>query len=249
MFGALDLSWPEFAICCAAAVGGGVVQAVLGFGYALLVVPALLVVAPGAVPTTALVVALPMVVLLALLDLADVEWPTMARLTAGRLPGTVVGAVVLGAASPTAVAGAAGAFLLLAVAASVVRGARRASPRLELGAGFVSGVAGTVGAVGGPYLGLVVADRPGPVLRATVSAAFAFGLVLSLAAVILTGDLTAATAALGLALVPATVVGVPLGRHFAGRLNAGTLRTLLLTVAGAAGSFALLRALIAAAGA
>lgn len=248
MFGALDLSWPELAVCCAAALGGGAVQAVLGFGYALLVVPALLVVAPGAVPAAALVVAMPMVVLLAVLDLDEVEWTTAARLTAGRLPGTVVGAVVLGTASPTAVAGAAGAFLLLAVAASVVRGVQRASPRLELGAGFVSGVAGTVGAVGGPYLGLVVADRPGPVLRATVSVAFACGLVLSLAAVALTGELTTATAGLGLALVPATLLGVPLGRRFAGRLHGGRLRAAVLSVAGAAGGFALVRALISASG-
>ena len=108
----------------------------------------------------------------------------------------------------------------------------------------MSGLAGTVGAVGGPYLGLVVADRPGPVLRATVSAAFALGLVFSLIAVALAGDLTGPTTELGLALVPATFVGLPLGHHLADRLRGEHLRSAVLLVAAAAGLFALLRALL-----
>lgn len=244
MFGALDLSLAEFALCCLAAAGGGMVQAVLGFGYALLVVPALLVVAPESVPATALTVAFPMVVVLALFDLGNVERRTVVRLTLGRLPGTALGAVILGLAAPRTVAGAAGAFLLLAVAGSAVRGAHRASPGLELGAGFLSGVAGTVGAVGGPYLGLVVADRPGPVLRATVSAAFVVGLVFSLVAVAAAGDLTRPATELGLALVPATFLGLPLGHRLADRLRGERLRAAVLAVAAAAGLFALLRAVL-----
>ncbi len=243
MFGSLDLTWLAFGTCCLAAAAGGAVQAVLGFGYALLVVPALLIVAPDAVPATALTVAVPMVVALALADLGSIERATVARLTLGRLPGTVLGALVLELVAPRAVTGATGAFLLLAVALSAARGARRASPRLELGAGFLSGLAGTVAAVGGPYLGLVIADRPGPVLRATVSAAFAIGLVLSLVAVALAGELTREATELGLALIPATFAGLPLGRRLARRLPAAHLRAAVLAVAGAAGLFAVSRAL------
>ena len=244
MFGALDLSVAELALCCAAAFAGGVVQGSLGFGYALLVVPALLLVAPQAVPAAALVVALPMVLALALVGRADIEHPTVRRLTLGRLPGTVIGAVILGVVAASTVAGVAGACLLLAVAGSLIRGPRRASPRLELGAGVVSGLAGTVGAVGGPYIGLVIADRSGPVLRATASAAYAYGIVLSLIGVALAGGLTGANTALGLALVPATFLGLPLGARLAGRLRGGRLRAAVLTVAAAAGAFALLRALL-----
>ena len=105
-----------------------------------------------------------------------------------------------------------------AVAASVFRGARSTSPRLEVAAGFASGVAGTVGAVGGPYLGLAYADRPGPVLRATISLAFAVGVVLSLAAVGIAGrDRAPAPLRLGAALVPSTFLGLWLGRRLRGR--------------------------------
>jgi uncharacterized protein len=129
------------------------------------------------------------------------------------------------------------------VAASAVRGARTTSPRLEVAAGFASGVAGTVGAVGGPYMGLAYADRPGPVLRATISLAFAVGVVISLAAVGIAGEIEGPAVVLGLTLVPTTFAGLLLGRRLTRLLDGGWVRPAVLLFAGAAGAFALVRAL------
>jgi uncharacterized protein len=241
---ALDVSTLELILCGLAAVAGAVVQGAIGFGYALLVVPMLLLVAPEAVPVTPLVVATPMVILQAFAERRALDAPGFARLTAGRLPGTALGAWVLTRVGPSFVAAAAGALLLTAVAASAVRGVRSASRPLEVAAGFASGVAGTVGAVGGPYLGLAYADRPGPVLRATISLAFAVGVVLSLAAIGIAGEIDAAHVRLGLALMPCTLAGLWTGRRLAARLDGGMLRPAVLTFAGAAGAFALLRGLL-----
>jgi len=241
---AVGVTAPELAVCCLGAAAGGVVQAVIGFGYALVVVPVLLLVAPETVPVAPLTVALPMVLWLAWADRAALDGAGFGRLTLGRLPGTVVGAWLLTRLDTSLIAGAAGALLLLAVFASGVRGARRTSPRLEVAAGFVSGIAGTVGAVGGPYLGLAYADRPGAVLRATVSAAFAVGVVLSLAAIVVAGAVASAAVWLGVALVPATVVGLGGGRRVAERLRGPMLRRVVLSFAGGAGAFALVRALV-----
>jgi hypothetical protein len=244
MFASLDLSLAELLLCALAAVAGAVVQGTIGFGYALVVVPALLLVAPAAIPTTPLVVALPMVVALAVTDRRHLDRAGFARLTAGRLPGTALGAWVLAAAGPRVVSGAAGALLLLAVGASVARGVSATSHRTEVLAGFVSGIAGTVGAVGGPYLGLAYADRPGPVLRATVSAAFAVGVVLSLAAIAIAGALDGPAARLGLLLMPATFAGLAIGRRLTGRLDGRLLRPAVNGFAGVAGAFALVRAVV-----
>ena len=244
MFDALDLSWAELALCGLGAVAGAAIQGALGFGYALVVVPLLLLVAPAAVPVTPLTVATPMVLLLAAAERRALDLRGFARLTAGRLPGTAVGAWILTLAGPQFIAAAAGALLLLAVGTGLARGARDVSPRLEVAAGFASGVAGTVAAVGGPYLGLAYADRPGPVLRATISLAFAVGLVLSLSAIAVAGELARDPVLLGLALVPATLAGLALGRRLTARLDAGWLRPCVYAFAGAAGLFALLRALL-----
>ena len=128
MLEALDLSTVELALCALAAIAGAVIQGSVGFGYALVVVPTLLIVAPAAVPVTPLVVALPMVVVQAVAERRALDVAGFARLTAGRLPGTVLGAWVLTAVGQSAIAATAGALLLCAVAASVLRGARSTSP-------------------------------------------------------------------------------------------------------------------------
>ena len=234
----------EFVLCAVAAIAGAVIQGAVGFGYALMVVPMLLLVAPEAVPVTPLVVATPMVIAQAIAERRGLDSAGFLRLTAGRIPGTALGAWVLTLVGPSFVAAAAGALLLCAVAASAFRGTRSTSPRLEVAAGFASGVAGTVGAVGGPYMGLAYADRPGPVLRATISLAFAVGVVLSLTAVGIAGEIEPAPVRLGFALVPFTFLGLWLGRRLTGALDGGLLRPAVLAFAGAAGAFALVRGLL-----
>jgi uncharacterized membrane protein YfcA len=241
---ALDLSLLEVTLIAIAAAAGAVVQGAVGFGYALVVVPALLLLAPEAVPVTPLTVATPMVIVQAVAERRALDLPGFGRMTAGRLPGTALGAWVLTTTGPGFVAAAAGALLLTAVGASALRGRRAASPRLEVAAGFASGLAGTVGAVGGPYLALAYADRPGPILRATISLAFAVGVVVSLAAIALAGAVETAPVQLGAVLVPATFAGLWGGRRLAARLDRGWLRPAVLAFAGAAGAFALLRGLL-----
>jgi uncharacterized protein len=240
----LDLGTLEFALCAAAAIAGAAVQGAIGFGYALVVVPALLLVAPEAVPVTPLVVATPMVMFQALAERRALDAAGFARMTAGRVPGTALGAWVLTMVGSSFVAAAAGALLLSAVAASALSGARATSRPLEVAAGFASGVAGTVGAVGGPYLGLAYADRPGPVLRATISLAFAVGVVLSLTAVGIAGEIEPGPLRLGLVLMPFTFLGLWAGRRLTARLDGGMLRPAVLTFAALAGAFALLRGLL-----
>jgi uncharacterized membrane protein YfcA len=109
-------------------------------------------------------------------------------------------------------------------------------------AGFFSGVAGTVGAVGGPYLGLAYADRPAAVLRATISLAFAVGVIVSLSAVAVAGEVEPQPFRLGLVLVPVTLAGVLCGRRVA--LEGRWVRPVVLTFAGVAGAFALVRGLV-----
>ena len=239
-----EISVLAFAVCCLAAAGGGVVQALIGFGYALLIVPTLLLVRVDLVPVTPLVVATPMVLWLAWADRRGLDAPVFWRMTAGRVPGTAVGAWLLGVIGTTALSEAAGVLLIVAAALSFARGARRVSPALEYGAGFASGVAGTVSAVGGPYLGLAMADRAGPTLRATVSVAFAVGIVVSLLALGVADRIERPAVELGIALVPATALGLGLGRRVARRAEGRWLRPAVLAFAAAAGVFAIVRGLL-----
>jgi len=240
----LGLSGPELALALVAAFAGATVQGLLAFGYALVVVPALLLVAPTAVPIAPLAVALPMVGLLAYRERAGLDRPGFARLTAGRVPGTALGAYVLTLVSADAIAIVVGAILLLAVAVSVAARGVRTTPAAEVAAGFASGVAGTVASLGGPALALAYQDRSGPVLRATISLAFAVGVVVSLAGIAIAGELRAAPVWLGLAMVPSTLAGLEAGRRLAGRVDGRWLRPAILGFAGLGGAIAVLRGLL-----
>ncbi len=237
------MSAPELAVVLALAFAGTVVQGAVGFGFALLVVPALLLVDPTNVPTAVILVGLPMVALMALRERHAIDVPGFLRLTVGRVPGTVVGAWFLATQGPSVTAAVVGALLLAAVALSVVGPVGAGGPRTELVAGFASGVMSTVGAVGGAPLGLAFQRRPGPEVRATLAVAFAVGLLMSLLALALAGEVRREHALLALALTPAMAAGLWASRRVATRLDGGRLRPAILAFAGVAGAVALGRAL------
>ncbi len=238
------MSGPELVLVLLAAFGGTLVQGSVGFGFALLAVPALLLAAPSALPVTPLVLAIPMVVTMALRERGAIDLPGFWRMTAGRVPGTIAGTwvvVALGADATTALVGAllVGAVVLSLAAASVV-----ATPGTQVVAGFVSGVMSTTGAIGGPALGLAYQDRPGPELRSTLALAFAVGVVLSLASLAVAGEVRGEQVVWALQLLPAMALGLWASRFTATRLDGRWLKPAVLAFAALAGVAALLRALL-----
>ncbi len=177
----LDLTTWELALAAAAAVGGAVVQGAIGFGYALVLVPVLLLCAPRAVPVAPIVTALPMVLAMVARERRSVDARGVGRLTLGRVPGTVLGAWVVAAVSVDAITLLVGTVLVLTVALTARLPRVETSTGTQLAAGFASGVLGTVSALGGPVMGLALQSWPGPELRATLSVVFAIGLAMSLA--------------------------------------------------------------------
>ena len=70
------------------------------------------------------------------------------------------------------------------------------------------------------------------------------GLVLSLAAIGIAGQISPAEVRLGAGMVPFTFLGLWAGLRLSGALDRGPLRPAVLAFAGAAGAFALLRAVL-----
>jgi hypothetical protein len=240
----LDLTAAGFALAAVAATAGAVVQATIGFGYALVVVPALLFAAPETVPATPLLLALPMVLSMAVRERRDMDRGGVLRLTAGRVPGTVLGAALIASVSVDAVTVVVGVGLLVTVALSAVQREVETSRTTQVAAGTLSGFLGTVASLGGPIMGLALQSWPGPALRATLAAVFALGAALSLAALAVAGAVDRDALLLAVVLMPATFAGLWLGRPLAHRLDGARLRTFVLVFAGAGGVGALLRVLL-----
>ncbi len=237
----LDVTTAGLLVAAAATAAGAVIQGVIGFGYALVVVPALLFAAPETVPATPLVLALPLVLTMAVRERRDIDRGSVVRLTAGRVPGTIAGAAVIASVSVDAVTVIVGVALLITVGLSALRTEVEASRPTQVLAGTASGFLGTVASLGGPILGLALQSRPGPELRATLAMVFGLGALLSLGALAVAGAVDRDAVVLAAILTPATFAGLLLGRPVAGRLDGGRLRTAVLAFAGAGGVAALLR--------
>jgi len=240
----LELTAAELVFALAMTAAGAVVQGAIGFGYALVVVPALLLVAPGAVPAAPLLLALPMVLAMAVRERRAIDRPVAARLVAGRVPGTVLGAAVVSAVAVDTITVLVGVSLLLTVALSTLATDVRPRPPAQLAVGFASGLMGTVASLGGPIMGLALQSRPAPELRATLATAFAAGVVLSLAALAVAGEVAGQAVAIALVLAPATLLGLRGGQRVASRLAGTPLRPAVLAFAAAGGTVAIAETLL-----
>ena len=83
------------AVLAVAVAAGAVVQGSIGFGYALVAVPAMVLLFPWAVPVTPLLLALPMTLLMSAREWRSIDLGGFALITGGRLVGTVAGVVLL----------------------------------------------------------------------------------------------------------------------------------------------------------
>ena len=240
----LDLSTAELVVCVVAATCGAVVQGVIGFGYALVVVPALLFAMPSAVPATPLLLALPMVLTMAVRERRAIDRGAVVRLTAGRVPGKVVGAAVIASVSVDAVTAIVGVALVVTAGLSAFSAEVDTSRPTQVAAGAASGFLGTVASLGGPIMGLALQSWAGPALRSTLATTFALGVVLSLGALAVAGAVDSESLVLALVLMPSTGLGLWLSRPLAVRLRGGRLRTAVLVFAGLSGVAALVRVVL-----
>jgi uncharacterized membrane protein YfcA len=222
---------------------GAVIQGSIGFGFSFVVVPLLGLLRPEALPATVLIMSMPMTVALALRERDAIDGGGFVRLTAGRVVGTAVGVLLVRSWPTDELAVLTGASLLLGVAVSLFAPAFEAGRRTQVALGVASGVMGTTAAVGGPPAALAYQHRPGPQLRATLSASFVIGSVLSLTGLALARQVGQEDLWLALELLPGLGIGLLLSRLVGRRLDRAWLRPAVLSFAAATAVAVLIRAL------
>src|ERR671939_710805 len=83
------------AVLAVAVAVGAVIQGSIGFGYALVAVPALVLLLPWSVPVTPVLLALPMTTLMSASEWHSIDFGGFFLITAGRLLGTAAGVTLL----------------------------------------------------------------------------------------------------------------------------------------------------------
>jgi uncharacterized membrane protein YfcA len=231
-------------VMSAAVAIGAAIQGTIGFGFALVAVPVIALMRPGAVPVAILCLALPMTIGMALHEHAHADLRGFGWILLGRVVGTAAGIGILVSLSTAWLQAAVGVLILLAVGLSAIGLDVRPTPAVAGGAGFVSGVMGTTSAIGGPALAVVYQHRPGPELRATLALVFVVGSLVSLAGLAAVGEIRARTVVLALELLPALALGLLAGRSWSRRIDGPWLRPTVLAFACAAGVLLAVRGVI-----
>lgn len=239
-----DLTFVPFALALTATFAGAIIQGSIGFGYALVAVPALTLIRPEALPATILLLAFPMTILMALRERRAIDVPGFAWMTAGRTVGIGGGLALLTAVPARSLSILLGAFILLGVLLSGLAPDLEVKTSTRLIAGVASGVMGTAAGIGGPALALVYQSRPGPQLRSTLALSFAVGIVLSIAGLAAAGRAELWHALLALRLLPALLLGLLVARTAARWLDERWLRPAVLAFAAISGVVAIVQGAI-----
>lgn len=217
------------------------VQGSLGFGSALLAAPILALIDPTFVPGPILAANVLLTFLVARREWSAVDFEGLKFILLGRIVGNLVAVAMLVQLSRAFFDGLFGVLVLLAVGLSLARREFERTPRLLAGAGFASGVMGTISSIGGPPVALVYPHSDPARFRATLSAHFIFGGSLSLLALALVGRYGATELLLTGLLLPAVFAGFWLSHFGLARVDGPLLRRGLLALSATAGVGVLLR--------
>jgi len=240
----VDLTILEWAACLALVAFGATAQGVVGLGLNLLAVPLVAIIDPGAVPGAFVLMGVPLSLAIAVRERHEIDRAGLRWVIAMRVPGTVVGVVIVSLVSQSALLVAVGIAIVLGVALLRFRAPAEITPGEASAAGFAAGVMGTTAAVDGPPLALLYQHHAGPRLRATLAVAFIVGSAMSAAALAIGGQLTGHQVVFAVAMLPAVGLGYAISHPLARRVHSTHLRSAVLTLAAAAGVAAILRGLL-----
>jgi uncharacterized membrane protein YfcA len=231
------------AVGVAAVFVGSVLQGAVGFGFALVAAPILLLIDPHLVPGPIIFASLFLTGLSAWRDRRAIDFSGLRWGVTGRVPGTLLGAALLAFLPPERMAAPFGAIVLLAVAISAAGARVEPTPRALVGAGLLSGVMGTVSSIGGPPFALLYQHAAGDRLRGTLGGYFVIGTAMSLIVIAAVGRFGIAELRWGVALVPGTLLGFAVSSRLTPWLDRGYTRPAVLAVAAVAGVAGVVRQL------
>ena len=233
-----------FAVIAAAVLAATLVQGSVGLGFALVAAPVVTLVDAELMPGVLIWLGLVLPLLTFVRERQHTRWAGLGWAFAGRVPGTALGVLVVSLVSATVLGLLVGVVVLAAVVVTAMVARLPERPSVLAGAGLVSGVTGTAVSIDGPPVALVLQHVGGSELRATMSAYFVGGAVLSLAGLALGGQLTRDQAVTAASLVPPVLLGFALSGPLRRHVDAGRTRAAVLVVCAASALALLARSVV-----
>lgn len=198
-------------------------QGAVGVGFGMIMAPAVALIRPDLLPATILLLATVLTLGTWFRERSAIDWKLFGWALIGRMPGTVVGVMLVMYLSSEYLV----LMLSFTILAGVVSGFQgwspTARPRNVLVAGGLSGVLGTATSIGGPPMSLVMRAFQPARIRATLGAYFTVGSMISLVALWLGGSLQENHLVVAMSLLPIVLLGLGLSSFFIHRLSSERL--------------------------
>lgn len=237
----MSLSVVEIIVAFIAVTTGAAVQGSIGFAFVLVAAPVVGIMEPRALPATFVLLVLPIGIWMGLRERGHIDRRGFIEMTAGRLVGTAAAVWLLVAVPDDKLAIVVGGAILSAVLLSVAAPGFEAGAGSRVAAGAISGLMGTVGAVGGPAMALAYQRRSAAELRATLAVAAIAGSFLSLGGLSVAGRLDRSHIALAVLLFPAEVAGLAASTQLIKVIDRKRMRTAVLVFAALGGAAVVVR--------
>ncbi|WP_445157159.1 TSUP family transporter [Halomonas sp. E14] len=215
----LDMTPITWFGCALVLALGAFVQRATGFGLAVVGAPLLLMLEPRLVPVILVLFGFTVSLMTVRHYRHEVRIGEIGMALIGRLPGNALGLWLL-LAAPMAMLEKFIAFsVLFAVAVTLFRLRLPVNRASLFGAGVVSGIFGTVAAIGGPPMVLLMHGLSPDRLRGNLSAFFILTASLTLVTLALAGQVRLWHLGLALTFLPAVLAGNALADRIAHRLD------------------------------
>lgn len=214
----------------AAVILGSILQASVGYGFALVTVPILFALEPSLVPAPLIIASLFLMAWVAYKNRFSLHGHSVWSALMGLALGAPLGAMLLNTVSTSTLT------LLICLLVSTglalsMRGITAPVTRTnQFLAGFASNVFGTSTGIGGVPMALLYQKEAGARIRAVLSTVFFAGSVMSLMALGATSQLAIEDLYLGLAIVPGVIIGTIAGEWLAPMLDQGYSRVAILAL-------------------
>jgi uncharacterized membrane protein YfcA len=166
-------------------------------------------------------------------------WPVL-----GRIPGAALGGLLLAILAEKTLVILIGLIILFGVGMSV-SGIKVAINRVTLViTGTLSGIMGTIAAIGDPPLGLLFQREEGESIRGNLATYFLFGGLISLSALFIADPGQVDRIRYAIELVPGIVIGFFISRWLVPIVDRGFIRPAILCISTVAGLIVIIRELI-----
>ncbi len=203
---------------------GAFVQTAIGFGMAIVAAPLLFQLNPEYVPAPICLVAIGLSLVNAAKHKNSISLGGLKMAIIGRIPGSVLGGLILMTVSASTMSLALGLFVMLSVCISLLPIRLEPTNGRMVVAGFFSGFMGTSSAIGGPPMALLLQHQEANSLRGNLSAFFLFSSIMSLIVLAFVGHFHLLHVWLTLPLLPATYLGYRLALLCLGRISQSAIR-------------------------